>query len=76
MMNADFLKKEQVTHVVNTAKGLEIFGPKYTVSGFCLYSLVPRSSPLHPQSREFASLTALIFEFYVQIRRPGDEAIN
>ena len=31
-MNADFLKKEGVTHIVNTAKGLEIFGPKYTVS--------------------------------------------
>ena len=32
MMNVDFLKREGVTHVVNTAKGLEIFGPKYTVS--------------------------------------------
>ena len=32
VMNVDFLKKEGVTHVVNTAKGLEIFGPKYTVS--------------------------------------------
>ena len=30
-MNMDFLKKEGVTHIVNTAKGLEIFGPKYTV---------------------------------------------
>lgn len=29
VMNADFLGKERVTHVVNTAKGLEIFGPKY-----------------------------------------------
>ena len=33
-MNVDFLKKEGVTHIVNTAKGLEIFGPKYTVSEF------------------------------------------
>ena len=32
VMNEDFLKKEGVTHIVNTAKGLEIFGPKYTVS--------------------------------------------
>lgn len=31
VMNMDFLKKEGVTHIVNTAKGLEIFGPKYTV---------------------------------------------
>ena len=31
VMNTDFLKKEGVTHIVNTAKGLEIFGPKYTV---------------------------------------------
>ena len=32
VMNADFLKKERVTHIVNTAKGLEIFGPNYLVS--------------------------------------------
>ncbi len=31
-MNTEFLRKENVTHVVNTAKGLEIFGPKYLVS--------------------------------------------
>ena len=31
IMNTDFLKKEGVTHIVNTAKGLEIFGQKYTV---------------------------------------------
>ena len=31
VMNTDFLKKEGVTHIVNTAKGLEIFGQKYTV---------------------------------------------
>jgi hypothetical protein len=31
VMNTDFLQKERVTHVVNTAKGLEIFGPKYLV---------------------------------------------
>ena len=32
VMNADFLKKEGVTHVVNTAKGLETqFGPRYAV---------------------------------------------
>lgn len=29
VMNSDFLRKEGVTHIVNTAKGLEIFGPKY-----------------------------------------------
>ena len=33
-MNVEFLKKESVTHIVNTAKGLEIFGPKYLVCGF------------------------------------------
>lgn len=32
VMNTDFLRKEGVTHIVNTAKGLEIFGPKYRVS--------------------------------------------
>ena len=33
MMNVDFLKREGVTHVVNTAKGLEgRYGHKYTVS--------------------------------------------
>ena len=33
-MNVDFLQKEGITHVVNTAaKGLQmIYGPKYTVS--------------------------------------------
>ncbi len=31
VMNADFLRKEKVTHILNTAKGLEIFGPKYLV---------------------------------------------
>lgn len=30
-MNTDFLQKEKVTHIVNTAKGLEIFGPNYLV---------------------------------------------
>ena len=34
VMNTDFLKKEGVTHIVNTAKGMEIFGPKYTVSHY------------------------------------------
>ena len=28
VMNTDFLKKEGVTHIVNTAKGMEIFGQK------------------------------------------------
>ena len=42
IMNRDFLEKEKVTHVVNTAKGLEIFGPKYLVSASLLkvYSLI------------------------------------
>ena len=35
-MNVDFLKKEGVTHIVNTAKGMEVFGPKYTVSSWAL----------------------------------------
>ena len=41
-MNADFLKKEGVTHIVNTAKGLEIFGPKYTV---CELIVIRKSVP-------------------------------
>ncbi len=32
IMNKEFLRKEKVTHIVNTARGLEIFGPKYLVS--------------------------------------------
>ena len=36
IMNVYFLKEERVTHVVNTAKGLEIFGPKYCVCEFVL----------------------------------------
>jgi hypothetical protein len=31
VMNEDFLKEEGVTHIVNTAKELEIFGQEYTV---------------------------------------------
>ena len=31
-MNTEFLRKEGISHIVNTAKGLEIFGPKYLVS--------------------------------------------
>ncbi len=31
VMNAEFLQKERVTHIVNTAKGF-IFGPKYKVA--------------------------------------------
>ncbi len=31
VMNSQFLTEEGVGHVVNTAKGLEIFGPKYLV---------------------------------------------
>ena len=31
VMNAEFLKDLKVKYVVNTAKGLEIFGPKYLV---------------------------------------------
>ena len=30
-MNAEFLKDLKVKYIVNTAKGLEIFGPKYLV---------------------------------------------
>jgi protein-tyrosine phosphatase len=32
VMNHQFLKTEGITHVVNTAKGLEIFGPRYTTA--------------------------------------------
>lgn len=31
VMNRDFLEAEGITHVVNTARGLEMFGLKYTV---------------------------------------------
>ena len=46
VMNAELLKKEMITHIVNTAKGLEYFGPRYLVRiyvpGVGLDSLVPR----------------------------------
>ena len=29
--NLKFLKDHNITHILNTAKGLEIFGPKYLV---------------------------------------------
>jgi len=32
VMNEKFLKTQKVSSIVNTAKGLEIFGPKYLVS--------------------------------------------
>ena len=32
VMNQGFLKDQKVSSIVNTAKGLEIFGPKYLVS--------------------------------------------
>ncbi|XP_011403209.2 PREDICTED: dual specificity protein phosphatase 1B-like isoform X2 [Amphimedon queenslandica] len=31
VINTQFLREANVTHIVNTAKGLEIFGPKYLV---------------------------------------------
>ena len=40
-MNSEFLRKERVTHIVNTAKGLEIFGPKYVVGLNVIYSIEP-----------------------------------
>lgn len=33
-MNTQFLREANVTNIVNTAKGLEIFGPKYLVSNY------------------------------------------
>ncbi len=33
-MNREFLQNESITHIVNTAKGLEMFGPKYLVRTF------------------------------------------
>lgn len=30
-MNHKFLKEKGISHIVNTAKGLDIFGPKYLV---------------------------------------------
>lgn len=32
VINQQFLKDHNITHILNTAKGLEIFGPKYLVS--------------------------------------------
>ena len=37
VMNQQFLKTEAISHIVNTAKGLEMFGIKYTVSSFNVY---------------------------------------
>ena len=31
VMNKEFLQQGHITHILNTAKGLEIFGPKYMV---------------------------------------------
>ena len=31
VINVQFLQESNIGHIVNTAKGLEIFGPKYTV---------------------------------------------
>lgn len=31
VMNEQFLKESNIKYIVNTAKGLEIFGPKYLV---------------------------------------------
>lgn len=42
VMNSEFLRKEGVTHVVNTAKGLEIFGPKYMVCTCTSVAFTPR----------------------------------
>ena len=32
VVNREFLEREGITHIVNTALGLEVFGPRYTVS--------------------------------------------
>ena len=32
VLNPQFLKESKIGHIVNTAKGLEIFGTKYIVS--------------------------------------------
>ena len=37
MMNEHFLQEKNIRFVVNTAKGLEIFGPKYSVRK-CMFS--------------------------------------
>lgn len=46
VMNHDFLKREHITHIVNTARGLEMFGPKYTVSLYynILFSMLRETS--------------------------------
>ena len=40
VMNVKFLQKESIKHVVNTARGLEVFGPKYTVSQLQCVALI------------------------------------
>jgi hypothetical protein len=37
VMNTQFLKDAQISRIVNTAKGLEIFGAKYLARICCLY---------------------------------------
>ena len=60
MMNVEFLKKEGVTHIVNTAKGLEIFGPKYTVSeGQCPNVYKPNFCLLYT-NKQYAKITLFL----------------
>ena len=44
VMNEQFLKDSNIKFIVNTAKGLEIFGPKYMVSGYYRKSHLPRDA--------------------------------
>lgn len=36
-MNHTFLKEKGISHIVNTASGLEIFGPKYIVRNIYIF---------------------------------------
>lgn len=48
VVNAEFLRSSDIRHIVNTAKGLEIFGPKYTVMlSECLVKLTAPLSLSH-----------------------------
>ena len=50
VMNVEFLKKEMVTHIVNTAKGLEYFGPKYLVRTCQMYITSSRQCQPRPHA--------------------------
>ena len=71
VVNVDFLKKEGVTHIVNTAKGLESqFGPRYTVSS-CGHTWPPSHSGHEFQHAVMLSFQRYFFLYFYSIECSG-----